>query len=68
MEHIWTRELGVERVQELNQDLEDLTAELRRIDLEKSQIIQPEQEVNQRELDETMSVNLQALEIRFKQI
>jgi len=54
MEHIWTRELGVERVQELNQDLEDLTAELRRIDLEKSQIIQPEQEVNQRELDETM--------------
>lgn len=54
MERIWTRELGVERVQELNQDLEDLTAELKQIDLEKSQIIHPEQEVNQRELDETM--------------
>jgi hypothetical protein len=49
MERIWTRELGVERVQELNQDLEQLTAELKQADLDKSQIIP---DPSQRDIDE----------------
>ncbi len=51
MERIWTRELGVERVQELNQDLEQLTAELKQADLDKSQIIP---DPSQRDIDEAM--------------
>lgn len=54
MERIWTRELGIERVQELNQDLEQLTADLKQADLDRSQIIRSEQEPSQRDIDEAM--------------
>ncbi len=54
MERIWTRELGVERVQELNQELEQLTADLKQADLDRSQIIAPDQEPNPRDIDEAM--------------
>lgn len=54
MERIWTRELGVERVQELNQELEQLTADLKQADLDRSQIIAPDQEPNPHDIDEAM--------------
>lgn len=54
MERIWTRELGVKRVQELNQDLEQLTADLKQADLDRSQIIRSEQEPSQCDIDEAM--------------
>jgi hypothetical protein len=54
MERIWTRELGLQRVQALNQDLEELTETLRQIDLEKSQIVQPNQDHSQQAIDEAM--------------
>ncbi|MEO1666695.1 MAG: hypothetical protein AAFU54_18805 [Chloroflexota bacterium] len=54
MERIWTRELGPERVQDLNQDLEDLTARLKERDLEHTQITPPEQEMTQLDIDEAM--------------
>ena len=54
MERIWTRELGQDRVQELNQELEELTEKLKQIDLENSQIIKPEQKRSPQERDEAL--------------
>lgn len=56
MERIWTRELGVERVQELNESLEELTQRLQKHDAQKHEMEAAQRqptEPNQRELDET---------------
>jgi len=63
MERIWTRELGVERVQELNQELEQLTADLKQSDLKKARVILPEQERSQHEIDESMLEIYRVIEI-----
>lgn len=54
MERIWTRELGPERVEELNQQLEDLTAQLRDIDDAREQAVIEQVRPDQKDLDETM--------------
>jgi len=64
MERIWTRELGAERVQDLNQGLEELTGQLKQIDINKSQIILAEQERSQYDIDEAMLEIYDAMGLR----
>jgi|GEM_PF-1484605 hypothetical protein len=54
MERIWTRELGAERVAELNQDLEDLTERLQAIDEERERAAIEQATPTPHEIDETM--------------
>ncbi|GAB5426346.1 MAG: hypothetical protein Crog4KO_34930 [Crocinitomicaceae bacterium] len=41
MEQLWTRELGVERVEDLNQELEELTQSLKALDQEREERARP---------------------------
>ncbi|MEL6406467.1 MAG: hypothetical protein AAFR81_19010 [Chloroflexota bacterium] len=54
MERIWTRELGAERVAELNQDLQDLTERLQAIDEERERAAIEQATPTPHEIDETM--------------
>lgn len=54
MERIWTRELGAERVAELNQELENLTERLQEIDEEREHAAIKQAAPTQHEIDETM--------------
>lgn len=63
MERIWTRELGVERVQELNQDLEELTEQLQVIDDAREQAAVEQASPTEPELDEVMLELYQSIEM-----
>src|SRR5690606_22327000 len=54
MERIWTRELGAERVAELNQELADLTERLQEIDEARERAAIEQATPTQRDVDETM--------------
>ena len=54
MERIWTRELGAERVQALNQELEDLTERLQQRDQERELQALEAAVPNQQDIDEAM--------------
>lgn len=63
MERIWTRELGVERVQELNQDLEELTEQLQAIDEAREQAAVELASPTEPELDEVMLELYQSIDM-----
>lgn len=54
MERIWTRELGAERITELNQELADLTERLQEIDEARERAAIEQATPTQRDVDETM--------------
>ena len=63
MERIWTRELGVERVQELNQDLEELTEQLQAIDEAREQVAVEQASPSEPEIDEVMLELYQSIDM-----